>query len=120
MRSNSATKRILKEIKALSRDDSTDVILLREDDNDLLRWKAWILGPPDSPYEGAYFQLSIDVPVTYPLNPPTVKFLTPVFHPNILYKVCFVPIGAHTKQEGEICLDLLKSSEAWTAVYVVP
>lgn len=86
-RSGSATKRLLKEIKALSRDESSDVILLRENEDDLLHWKAWILGPPDSPFEGAYFQLSIEVPVSYPLHPPTVKFVTHVFHPNILYKV---------------------------------
>jgi ubiquitin-protein ligase len=87
MRSNNATKRIMKEMKAMAREESNDVILTRDDDNDLLHWKAWILGPPDSPFEGAYFQLSIDIPTSYPLNPPVVKFLTPVFHPNILYKV---------------------------------
>jgi len=52
--------------------------------------------------ESGYFQLEIDVPPQYPLAPPTVKFVTKIFHPNVHFKT------------GEICLDLLKT--AWSAV----
>jgi len=81
-------------------------LYLRNED-DLFQWRAWILGPRDTPYAGAYFQLEIRVPDTYPIQPPVVRFLTPVFHPNILFK------------DGEICLDLLKASGAWTACYTL-
>jgi peroxin-4 len=39
----------------------------------------------------------------YPISPPTVIFVTPIFHPNVDFKT------------GEICLDVLKSdwSPAW-------
>jgi len=70
---------------------------------DLYDWLGVLIGPPDTPYEGGLFQVDIKVPLNYPLEPPKVKFLTKVFHPNVHFKT------------GEICLDLLKS--AWSAVY---
>ena len=33
-----------------------------------------IVGPPDTPYDGARFQLDIKIPETYPFNPPKVEF----------------------------------------------
>jgi len=32
-----------------------------------------IIGPPDTPYEGATFILDIKIPETYPFNPPKVE-----------------------------------------------
>ena len=32
-----------------------------------------ILGPPDTPYDGATFILDIVIPDTYPFNPPKVS-----------------------------------------------
>jgi peroxin-4 len=49
--------------------------------------------------------LKITIPPTYPLQPPTMKFATPIVHPNVAL------------QTGEICLDLLK--DAWTPAYNV-
>eukprot|EP01126_Amoeba_proteus_P036207 TRINITY_DN3681_c0_g1_i2.p1 TRINITY_DN3681_c0_g1~~TRINITY_DN3681_c0_g1_i2.p1 ORF type:complete len:174 (+),score=30.15 TRINITY_DN3681_c0_g1_i2:187-708(+) len=102
-----ASKRLLKEINSIGTRSSSEVILYQENPHDILHWKAWIRGPPETPYDGGYFLLDIQVPESYPLNPPEVKFVTPIFHPNVLYK------------EGQICLDILKSSEAWTAVYTL-
>ncbi|XP_046744577.1 ubiquitin-conjugating enzyme E2 T-like [Diprion similis] len=56
---------------------------------------ANILGPLGSPYEGGLFQLEIEIPESYPFEPPRLKFLTPVYHPNI-------------DDAGRICMDLLK------------
>lgn len=65
----------------------------KSDRTDIL--SANILGPSGSPYEGGLFQLEVEVPDSYPFEPPRLKFLTPVYHPNI-------------DNAGRICMDLLK------------
>ena len=54
-----------------------------EADDSLVQLTAALLGPPDTPYSGAIFLLSLCLPPDYPFKPPLVKFLTPVVHPNI-------------------------------------
>ncbi|XP_022233667.1 ubiquitin-conjugating enzyme E2 4-like [Drosophila obscura] len=67
-------------------------------------WLATILGPSDTPYEGGHFHLDLLFPENYPLAPPDVKFLTPIYHCN----VC---------GDGYLCLDIL--SDNWTPVLTV-
>lgn len=50
------------------------------------------------------FKLSLEFPSSYPYTAPTVKFITPCFHPNV-------------DLQGNICLDILK--EKWSASYDV-
>lgn len=83
-------------------DDSID---LYPDEADLYKWTAFINGPPDTPYLGGKFQLRIIVPQSYPHNPPTVKFITKVCHPNVHFK------------NGDICLDVLKDN--WTPIWTL-
>lgn len=65
----------------------------KTDNTDVLT--ASIIGPRSSPYEGGLFQLEVEIPEHYPFEPPRIKFLTPVYHPNI-------------DGSGRICMDLLK------------
>lgn len=44
---------------------------------------AIIPGPKETPYEGVNFRLSMEFNDQYPFRPPTIKFQTPVYHPNI-------------------------------------
>ena len=44
---------------------------------------ASISGPPDTPYEGGLFNLKVTFPQNYPYSPPTIKFTTYIYHPNI-------------------------------------
>ncbi|CAI9734616.1 ubiquitin-conjugating enzyme E2-22 kDa [Octopus vulgaris] len=63
--------------------------------------KGEIAGPPETPYEGGKFQLEIKIPETYPFNPPKVRFVTRIWHPNI------------SSVTGAVCLDILK--DQWAA-----
>merc|ERR1712204_25356 len=59
-------------------------------------WQATIMGPPESPYQGGVFFLTIHFPTDYPFKPPKVAFTTRIYHPNI-------------NSNGSICLDILRS-----------
>ena len=55
-------------------------------------------------YEGLEYKLHLEFPSGYPYNPPTVRFDSSCYHPNV-------------DQHGNICLDILK--EKWSALYEV-
>ncbi|CAL5390035.1 unnamed protein product [Camellia sinensis] len=111
-----ASKRILKELKDLQKDPPTSCSAgpVAED---MFHWQATIMGPPDSPYAGGVFLVTIHFPPDYPFKPPkassksifshgiaTVAFKTKVFHPNI-------------NSNGSICLDILK--EQWSPALTI-
>eukprot|EP00744_Colponema_vietnamica_P010616 GILI01014988.1.p1 GENE.GILI01014988.1~~GILI01014988.1.p1 ORF type:complete len:165 (+),score=2.44 GILI01014988.1:32-526(+) len=99
--------RLARELSDLSRQPDNDILIQPVGDN-LFQWVGYIRGPSGTPFENGHFQLDIRVNAnahpTYPLAPPIVKFITPVFHPNVNFKT------------GEICLDILKTdwTPAWT------
>ncbi|PKA66666.1 Ubiquitin-conjugating enzyme E2-17 kDa [Apostasia shenzhenica] len=122
-----ASKRILKELKDLQKDPPTScsagklIEILRLSAlllfnffwslsyvgpvaEDMFHWQATIMGPPDSPYAGGVFLVTIHFPPDYPFKPPKVAFRTKVFHPNI-------------NSNGSICLDILK--EQWSPALTI-
>ncbi|KAI8843760.1 Ubiquitin-conjugating enzyme E2 11 [Chytriomyces hyalinus] len=97
------TKRLQSELMQLMMSNTPGVSAFPEADN-LLSWAATIEGPVGTVYEGLTYKLSMRFPMTYPYNAPTIKFETPMYHPNV-------------DTAGNICLDILK--EKWSAVYNV-
>jgi ubiquitin-protein ligase len=100
-------QRIRKELKDIISDPPFGITVCPSRDN-ILKMDATIVGPEGTPYSGGVFQLNIVLPNNYPFKPPTIKFITPIYHCNI-------------NSSGDICLDLLKDnwSPAMTIVKVL-
>jgi ubiquitin-conjugating enzyme E2 A len=60
--------------------------------------------PADTPFEDGTFKLVLTFDESYPNKPPTVKFLSRMFHPNVY-------------ANGELCLDILQNR--WSPTYDV-
>ncbi|KAI0987807.1 hypothetical protein GJ496_007911 [Pomphorhynchus laevis] len=90
-----ALKRLNKELHDFNKDPPTNCSAGPVNEN-MLHWKATIMGPSDSPYSGGVFFLNIVFPTDYPFKPPKVNFETKIYHPNI-------------NGNGNICLDILKT-----------
>lgn len=78
MTSIAAAKRLRKELQVLSKQPPDSDICLAVHPNNLLTWKAWIVGPAHTPYKGGVFELDIKCGTEYPLAPPSIKFVTKV------------------------------------------
>ncbi|KAG2400149.1 Protein PEROXIN-4-like protein [Vigna angularis] len=139
--------RLFKEYHEVQREKTADPdIQLVCDESNIFKWTAFVKGPSETPYEGGVFQLSFSVSDQYPLQPPQVRFLTKIFHPNVHFKVKRVAItigvvvgimgmdvatvvisdgrsGGSYQWEwgmlvtGEICLDILKN--AWSPAWTL-
>ena len=46
-------------------------------------WLVNLAGPINTPYEGGFFLLEIDFPDSFPFKPPTVRWITRIYHPSI-------------------------------------
>ncbi|XP_050301759.1 ubiquitin-conjugating enzyme E2-22 kDa isoform X2 [Anthonomus grandis grandis] len=100
---NIAAQRIKREFREVIKSEEVAkcAIKLELVDSNYTELRGEIAGPPDTPYEGGNFVLEIKVPETYPFNPPKVRFITRIWHPNI------------SSVTGAICLDILK--DQWAA-----
>lgn len=96
--------RLRRELEDLKHDAYTFCTAGPQRDDNLSLWDATITGPSDSPYEGGVFHLTIRFGTDYPFAPPKIKFVTPIYHPNIA-------------SNGSICLDVLK--DQWSPALTV-
>eukprot|EP00299_Pterocystis_sp_00344_P005877 c17620_g1_i1.p1 GENE.c17620_g1_i1~~c17620_g1_i1.p1 ORF type:complete len:171 (-),score=20.19 c17620_g1_i1:26-514(-) len=101
--SGAVIKRLQSELMSLMMSGDSNISAFPNEDN-LFSWTSVIKGPAEGMYDSMQFQLSLTFPPNYPFAAPTVKFVTPCFHPNV-------------DQHGNICLDILK--DKWSAAYTV-
>ncbi|KAK3260859.1 Ubiquitin-conjugating enzyme E2 27 [Cymbomonas tetramitiformis] len=87
--------RVQKELVEIERDKASGVGIEMKGDN-LGHLVGVIKGPESSPYDGGTFKVDIEITPSYPFEPPKMRFITKVWHPNV------------SSQNGAICLDILK------------
>ncbi|CAH2065198.1 unnamed protein product [Thlaspi arvense] len=87
------------------------------DEKNIFEWSVTIIGPPDTLYEGGFFNAIMSFPQNYPNSPPTVRFTSDIWHPNVY-------------TDGRVCISILHppgddpsgyelASERWTPVHTV-
>lgn len=103
-----STKRLLLELRTYTNNPLPTHLdsLHPTTDEDLYTWSALLIPPPQTPYTPHLLPLTLTIPPTYPLAPPTVKFAAPLVHPNVSFP------------DGEICLTLL-TTEHWSPAYTL-
>lgn len=83
----------MKELAEVGKDDKTSGVKANPvNEGDLRHLKGTVQGPLGTCYEGGEFEVDIQIPKQYPFEPPKMKFVTKVWHPNI------------SSQTGAICL----------------
>lgn len=63
-------------------------------DDNILDWQLYLIGPAETMYEGGVFRVSMKFPMNYPNEPPEMRFLTPIWHPNVY-------------ADGRVCISIL-------------
>jgi ubiquitin-conjugating enzyme E2 A len=124
--STNCKRRLIRDFKRLSTDPPGGISGSPCPDNIML-WNAVIFGPgayhnvcsssilpthsgfsphypADTPFEDGTFKLLLTFDDSYPNKPPTVKFLSRMYHPNVY-------------ANGELCLDILQNR--WSPTYDV-
>ncbi|KAJ6476253.1 ubiquitin-conjugating enzyme [Mycena sanguinolenta] len=87
------------------------------DDDNLFEWEILVIGPPDTLYEGGFLKARLTFPPEFPLLPPKMRFITPMWHPNIY-------------SDGVVCVSILHApgedqygyedaGERWMPVHTV-
>ena len=66
----------------------------------LMLWEYAIPGKKNSPWDGGLYRGQMIFKDDYPSTPPKVKFVPPLFHPNVY-------------PSGTVCLSLLDEEKDW-------
>jgi len=91
-KTNAAQLRAQKDISEMDPVPGTKVVF--PDPDNLLKFEVSVK-PSDGLYAGATFQFDVDIPNSYPYDPPKVLCKTMVYHPNIDF-------------DGKVCLNILR------------
>lgn len=106
-------RRIISDIKELRNNPLTSHgIYYEHDETDMLKGRALLIGPADTPYADGFYFFKFQFPTNYPHTPPKVEFCTSDgvtrFNPN-LYRT------------GKVCLSILNTwkGEPWSGCQTI-
>lgn len=88
---------ILNDLKTIESNNTNEYFSVGLIDDDIYRWEVIIFGPRDTPFESGIFKAELKFPINYPEEPPTFKFISPMWHPNI-------------DKDGNVCISILHKS----------
>lgn len=88
-----SVKRLQAELKQMMKEPNYFFSVFPTKDN-FYKWDVILIGPPDTVFEGALINASIEFPQEYPNKAPSFYFNTPLFHPNIY-------------PDGKVCISIL-------------
>lgn len=91
---NPAIRALQLELKKIHEEPVEGFRVSLPNEDNLFEWQVAIFGPPGTLYEGGYFKAIMTFPQDYPYNPPKVKFLTKMWHPNVY-------------ENGDVCISIL-------------
>jgi ubiquitin-protein ligase len=91
---NAARRQLAKMFSELEQNPSTYFSCGLIDD-DLFRWRCTIFGPEGTPFAGGFFPTELTFTGKYPNFPPKMRFLCPMWHPNV------------HKDNGTVCISIL-------------
>lgn len=97
--------RIIKELKECSPTNGSGVHAEPNNSSDVFNLTGVITGGTETPYEGGVWYIEIKIPEGYPFEPPKMRFITKIWHPNI------------SSVTGAICLDILK--DQWSPALTI-
>lgn len=92
--SSSAVRSLQLELKRIQKEPVEGFRVRLPDDSNIFAWEVALFGPPETLYEGGYFKALMKFPHDYPYSPPSVRFLTKMWHPNVY-------------ENGEVCISIL-------------
>lgn len=92
--SSTALRTLMLEFKSLQEEPVEGFRVKIANEDNLFEWEVVLFGPPRTLYEGGYFKAGMKFPPDYPYSPPSVKFLTKVWHPNVY-------------ENGDLCISIL-------------
>ena len=108
-----ALKRIMMDLKIMKKKPAEGISVEFEESN-ALQLIAEVCGLKDSLFDGGKFKLQMIFTEQYPIKPPRVKFLTPIFHPNVYPQA----EGSDRISDGKVCLGKMLVEE-WKPSYGV-
>lgn len=89
-----AVKALQLELKKIQEEPVEGFRVQLVSDDNLFEWQVAIFGPPKTLYESGYFKAHMKFPPDYPYSPPTVRFITKMWHPNVY-------------ENGDVCISIL-------------